>query len=105
MRVTRSEEHTTELQSPQFPDYRQADADYAAKDVTERIDNASEKKYDALLESHLEDYQELFARVELDLGGTYNADEETDQLLSAWNSNSSKGTQNQIGRASCRERV
>ena len=70
-----------------------ADADYAAKDVTERIDNASEKKYDALLESHLEDYQELFARVELDLGGTYNADEETDQLLSAWNSNSSKGTQ------------
>ena len=78
----------------EFPDYRQADADYAAKDVTERIDNASEKKYDALLESHLEDYQELFARVELDLGGTYNADEETDQLLSAWNSNSSKGTQN-----------
>lgn len=78
----------------EFPDYRQADADYAVKDVTERIDNASAKKYDALLKAHLEDYQELFSRVELDLGGTYNADEETDQLLSSWNKNSPNGTQN-----------
>ena len=67
----------------EFPDYRQADADYAINSVTERIENASAKKYDALYEAHLADYQELFSRVELDLGGTYNADEETDQLLSS----------------------
>ncbi len=77
-----------------WPDYRQEDADYAIKSVTERIENASGKKYDKLYEDHLADYQELFSRVELDLGGTYNADEETDKLLSAWNSNSSSGTQN-----------
>ena len=78
----------------EFPDYRQAEADYAINDVTERIENASAKKYDALLEEHLADYQELFSRVELDLGGVYSEDEETDKLLSTWNSNSSKGTQN-----------
>ena len=78
----------------EFPDYRQADADYAINSVTERIENASAKKYDALYEAHLADYQELFSRVELDLGGTYNADEETDQLLSSWNKNSPNGTQN-----------
>lgn len=58
----------------EFPDYRQADADYAVNSVTERIENASAKKYDALYEAHLADYQELFSRVELDLGGTYNAE-------------------------------
>lgn len=78
----------------EFPNYRQEDADYAINNVTERIDNASAKKYDALYEAHLADYQELFSRVELDLGGTYNEDEETDQLLAAWNKNAPNGTQN-----------
>lgn len=77
-----------------FPDYRQEDPDYAINNVTSRMDAADEQGYDALLENHLEDYQELFSRNELDLGGTYDPELETDQLLSQWKSASSTGTQN-----------
>lgn len=77
-----------------WPDYRQDDAEnYAQNYVTDRIENALQKEYDQLWNSHLSDYQELFSRVELDFGGTYSEAEETDQLLKKWNA-ASAGTQN-----------
>ena len=78
----------------EFPNYRQADADYAINDVTARMNAAVEKKYDKLYEEHLNDYQGLFSRVELDFGGTYDANEETDKLLSTYKTASGNGTQN-----------
>lgn len=78
----------------EWPNYRQAEEDHAINYVNERIENALEKGYESLLESHLADYQELFSRVELDFGGTYNVNEETDQLQKGWNSAAASGTQN-----------
>lgn len=48
-----------------YPTYRGEDPHEA---VTDRIENASSKSYKELLDRHLEDYQEIFSRVSLDLG-------------------------------------
>lgn len=77
-----------------YPNYRQEDPDYAIKNVTERMENAKALKYEKLQENHLNDYQELFSRVELDLGGTFDQKVSTDQLLSDWKKASANGTQN-----------
>ena len=78
----------------EYPNYRQEAPDYAMTNAAERLENASAKGYDVLKKEHLEDYQKLFSRVELDLGGSYQENEETDQLLAAWKSASSSGAQN-----------
>ena len=77
-----------------FPDYRQEDEDYAMKNVVQRLEAAAKKGYEKLYEEHLADYQELFSRVELDLGGTYDPAVTTDQLLNDWKTASASGTQN-----------
>ncbi len=48
-----------------WPKYRGEDPHEA---ISARIDNAADKGFDALYQTHLEDYQELFSRVDLDLG-------------------------------------
>lgn len=77
-----------------YPNYRQEDPDYAMNSVTKRMENAKTLKYDELLENHLADYQKLFSRVELNLGGTFDPEVSTDQLLSDWKKASANGTQN-----------
>ena len=49
----------------EWPKYRGEDPHEA---ISARIDNAADKGFDALYQTHLEDYQELFSRVDLDLG-------------------------------------
>ena len=49
----------------EYPTYRGENPHEA---LTQAIDAAAEKSYEALLETHLEDYQELFDRMELSLG-------------------------------------
>ena len=78
----------------EYPDYRQDVENYAITNVTERMNAATEKGYDALYEEHLDDYQELFSRVELDLRGTYDSSISTDRLLDDWNAAVSTSTQN-----------
>jgi len=54
--------------------------------VSGYLNAAVAKGYDALKQAHLEDYQNLFDRVELDLGGQFSAEKTTDQLLAAYRS-------------------
>ena len=49
----------------EYPTYR---GDDPSQKVTDTVDSAVEKGYQELLETHLNDYQELFSRVSLDLG-------------------------------------
>ena len=49
--------------------------------VTARINAAAEKGYDALHKTHLEDYQELFGRADIDFGGVLSDEVTTDKLL------------------------
>ncbi len=60
-----------------YPDYRGEDPHAV---ITDRVDAAIESGYGDLLERHLADYQELFSRVEIDLGGQV-PDIPTDQLM------------------------
>lgn len=48
------------------------------------IDAAAAKTYDQLRQTHLEDYQALYGRVEMDLGGTSPTDKTTGQLMQAY---------------------
>ncbi len=50
----------------EYPSYRGEDPH---KGLTEAINAAAKKSYEQLKERHLEDYQKLFNRVELELGG------------------------------------
>ena len=52
--------------------------------VTEVINAAAAKSYEQLLATHLADYQELYCRVEMDLGGEPSSDVPTDQLMQAY---------------------
>ena len=49
--------------------------------VTARLNAAAEKGYEEIKKDHITDYKEYFDRVELDLGGTYEADMPTDEVL------------------------
>lgn len=60
-----------------YPVYRGDDPHEA---VTSRMQNASDRSYKELLDRHLEDYQKIFSRVELDLGDSL-PDVPTDVLL------------------------
>ena len=64
--------------------YRTGETDDAlASRVLAVVDAAVEKGYEAVKASHLADYQELFNRVELDLGQTVS-EKTTDQLLATY---------------------
>ena len=53
-------------------------------DVTAVINAAAAKTYEQLLQTHLEDYQELYCSVEVDLGGTPSTDKTTAELMQAY---------------------
>lgn len=52
--------------------------------VSAVINAAAEKTYEQLLETHLQDYQDLYCRVELDLGGEPSTDVPTDKRMEAY---------------------
>jgi len=52
--------------------------------VTAVLDAAAKKTYAELRETHLMDYQSLYCRVEMDLGGEPSADLPTDKLMQAY---------------------
>ncbi|MDZ5034538.1 hypothetical protein GNF81_17725, partial [Clostridium perfringens] len=68
-----------------YPKYRtgETDEELAIK-INKRIVDATKKGYEGLLKSHLSDYQEIFSRVDLNLGQTPSSIP-TDQLLRNYN--------------------
>ncbi|MFU8855086.1 glycosyl hydrolase family 95 catalytic domain-containing protein [Micromonospora sp. SL1-18] len=67
-------------------DYRTGQsADQLVNQVDQRV-NAAGSDLDAMRARQLQDYQRLFSRVDLDLGGHFPADTPTDQLLSNYKS-------------------
>lgn len=48
-----------------------------------RLNEALKKRYEDLREAHISDYQQLFARVELDLGSDLHSEQSTDERLEA----------------------
>ena len=73
----------------------ETDEELAAR-VKADVDAAVENGYEAVKASHLADYQELFSRVELDLGQTVS-ERTTDQLLAAYkNGTASEAEQRQL---------
>ena len=52
--------------------------------VTAVINAAAAKTYEQLRQTHLEDYQALYCRVEMDLGGKASDDMPTDKLMQAY---------------------
>ena len=67
-----------------YPSYRQEDADYSRKNVEARISAVSGKTFDELYTTHFNDYNALFSRVEMNLGGTYDSEQTTDELMLKW---------------------
>lgn len=61
----------------EYPSYRGEDPHAA---VTKKVTKAAEKSYEQLKEAHINDYQQLFDRVKLDLGGDC-PNIPTDQLM------------------------
>ncbi|WP_157009298.1 glycosyl hydrolase family 95 catalytic domain-containing protein [Agromyces laixinhei] len=51
----------------EYPTYRGEDPHDA---ITQRVDSAVSSGFDALLDRHLDDYEELFSRVKFDVGGS-----------------------------------
>lgn len=70
-------------------DYEQKYPTYKSEDPHERVtatlNAAAEKSYDELLQTHQEDYQEIFSRVALDIGQE-TASIPTDELLKSYTS-------------------
>lgn len=75
-------------------DFYTADGDYLDNDdpngnivmseVTARVNDAAEKGYAELVKAHMEDYQGIMGRVDLDLGDEEKAAMPTDDLLDAY---------------------
>lgn len=63
-----------------YPNYR---GENPHKAIWERIDTAILKGYEGLYKRHLEDYQPLFSRVKLDLGGQITS-VPTDEMLASY---------------------
>lgn len=63
-----------------YPTYK---TEHPHERVTSTLDAAAEKSYDELLARHQDDYQELFSRVELDIGQEV-ADIPTNELLNSY---------------------
>ncbi len=67
-----------------YPKYRTGESDQQlAARVKKAVDNAAARGYDGVKSRHLLDYQELFNRVDLDLGQA-KSDKTTDALLAAY---------------------
>ena len=69
----------------------ETDAELAAR-VLADVNAAVERGYEAVKASHLADYQEMFSRVELDLGQTVS-ERTTDQLLAAYKNGSASAAE------------
>ena len=68
-----------------YPSYRTGETpEELAESVAQTVTAAAEKGYSEVQKSHLKDYQELFGRVNLDLGQSAT-DKTTDALLTAYN--------------------
>ena len=52
--------------------------------ITARLDAAVDKGYDAVKKDHIADYKTYFDRVELDLGGTFDENMTTDEVLQGY---------------------
>ncbi len=70
----------TEYNLKNFPGFKNTDPQEHHRKVSEGIQKASELGYDRLKENHLADYQEIFQRVDLNLGNEINNDIPTDTL-------------------------
>ena len=57
---------------------------YPHDKITKVINAAAAKSYEQLRETHLKDYQDLYCRVQLDLGGTPPTDMPTDKMMQAY---------------------
>ena len=72
----------------EYPKYRTGETDeQVAKRVQTYVDKASKKSYDALKQSHIDDFNSIFGRVELNLGQEVST-KTTDELLKAYNNGS-----------------
>ena len=75
----------------EYPKYRTGEtAAQLAKRVKDTVDNAVNKGYEKIKSRYLADYQELFNRVELNLGQA-KSDKTTDQLLAAYKVSGAEG--------------
>lgn len=75
----------------EYPKYRTGETDaQLATRVKATVDNAVAKGYETVKSRYLTDYQELFGRVDLDLGQAAS-DKTTDQLLAAYKSSGESG--------------
>lgn len=82
-------------------DFEKADCDYldnndpdgnvAASKVAERINKAAELGYAQLMKRHMEDFQNIFGRVTLDLGDNAKAELPTDQMVNDYKTNGRNG--------------
>lgn len=79
-----------------YPDYRTGETDEElAQSVAAVVEAAEKKGYDLVKESHLADYQELFSRVELDLGQAVT-NMPTDDLLAAYKSGTASDAEKRL---------
>ena len=79
-----------------YPSYRTGETEeQLAKSVASVVDAAAEKGYDAVKASHLADYQELFSRVDLDLGQDVTG-MTTDALLAAYKNNTATDAEKRL---------
>ncbi len=72
-----------------YPNYRTGESlENLYRRVKSNVDKATEKSYDALLETHIEDFSELFDRVVIDLDGkSCLHNKTTDELLYEYKKN------------------
>ena len=69
----------------EYPKYRTGEtAEELHEKVNTTVENAAAKPYEEVKNTHVEDYSDLFGRVELDLGQSVS-DKTTDALLKAYN--------------------
>ena len=69
----------------EYPNYRTGEsAEELAALIKGYVDTATQKDYNTLKKSHIDDYQSIFGRVELDIGQQVS-EKTTDELLAAYN--------------------
>lgn len=75
----------------EYPKYRTGEtAEELHEKVNTTVENAAAKPYEEVKNTHVEDYSDLFGRVELDLGQSVS-DKTTDALLKAYNNGTATG--------------
>ena len=63
-------------------------------EVSTRLDTVMAKEYDDLKQAHIEDYQELFNRVKINLGTTKQPEKMTDELLQGYSTGKNTAEEN-----------